>query len=455
MAEIAFQRLLVALEATAGTPVNPPTRYLNMVGTVTPRKARYRPDESRGVLAEYFRSADMRKWSEWEAEGPLDVYTLPLLLNTLVAGGIDGSGATDAEMTTSLTGANNDIVWTAVDGGPQGNAISIQYINPAANSSPLDVDVAGSGKAIKIYLATDVGGAITSTADDLKAAVAAHPVASLLVAGVDAGGDDGSGVVTAMAATYLTGGAGADVTQPPSAVLSHIWTFIPTMNADDLQAMTLYWGDPNVQAFQAAYCMPDEVTVTADASGTDGVTLSLSGQGQFPAKTAPSSDPAMLAAPMLLPTAMQLWIDAVTIGTTPVTGRVVSAEVTLPSGVTRKWLAAGPTSTLGFSAVGRGKRHMEMKLVLELPDMTQYDQWEAGTSLKTRLRLNGPAIETVAGPLTYYHYSEFDIYGPVDGLDWGENEGSNRTVELTILSEYDTTAEYDWCWRVQTDRNAL
>lgn len=452
--EIPFERLLVALEATRGTAVNPPTRYLNMVGTVTPRKARYRPDESRGVLAEYFRSVDVRKWSEFEAEGPLDVYSLPLLLNTLVAGGINGSGATKASLTTALTGTNNDIVWTAVSGGPQGNGIWIRYVDPEADNSPLEVDVADKG--ITIYLATDGSGVITSTADDLKAAVAAHPVAQGLVVGTDVGGDDGSGVVTAMAASYLTGGVGADVTQPASAVLTHIWTFVPTMAADDLQAMTMYWGDPNIQQFQAAYCMPDEFVITADASGTDGAAMNLSGQGQFPAKIAPSSVPAMLNSPLLLPTAMQLWIDTTTIGSTAITGRVVSAEVTIPTGVTRKWLAQGPGGNLGFGAVGRGKRHAELKLVLELPDMIQYDQWVAATTLKTRLRINGPAIETVGMPqVTYYHYVELDIYGPLDGMEWGEHEESNRTVELTIVSEYEPSAGYDWAVRVQSDRNTL
>lgn len=451
--EIPFERLLVGLEAARGTAVQP-THYLNLAGMVTPRKARYRPDEARGTLAEYYRSTDVRRWSEFEGEGPLDVYTLPVLLNTLLAGGIDGSGATAAALTTTLTGLNNDVIWTAVAGGPGGNGISVEYIDPGVNNSPLDVDVVG--KAVKVYLATGASGDITSTADDIKAAVAAHPVAQGLVAGADAGGDDGSGVVTAMAATYLTGGIGVDIVQPPDAVLTHLWEFAPTMTADDLQAMTLYWGDANVQEFQAAFCMLDELGITADASGTDGVTLSISGQGLFPSKTGAGVAPAMLSAPMLMPGAMELWIDTTTIGTTAVQGRVLSAEITMPSGITRKWTAEGPGGTLGFTRIGRGRRHAELALVLEVPDLTQYDQWVGETVLKTRLRLNGPAIETVGTPaVTYYHYAEMDIYGPLDGMEWGEHEGSNRTIELTILSEYDETAGHDYCVRVQTDRNAL
>jgi len=447
-AELAFEYLLAGIETAHGTPLANPTRYLNMAGVVTPRKSKYRPNESRGTLAEYYRSTDVRKWSEFEAEGGLDVYTLPLLLNALIAGGIDGTGATDAALTTALTGDNNDIVYTAVTGGGLGNNISVQYINPSANSSPLDIDVVED--AIKVYLATDGSGVITTTGDLLKAAIEAHPVASTMVTVADAAANDGSGVVTAMATTYLSGGAGADVTTPAGGTTSRLWTFAPTMNADDLDSLTMYWGDPNVQAFQADYAMIDEMTIAADAGGTDGVTVSISGQGRFPAKTAPGAVPAMLSAPLLMPSAMQLWIDTATIGSTALTGRVISAEATIPSGVVRKWLAAGPTGDLDFVTHGRGKRHAELKLALELPDLTQYDQWVAATVLKVRLRLNGSLIE---GAL--YHYVELDIYGPMDGFDWGEFEGSNRTVELTIMSEYDSSAGYDFAVKVQNDRDAL
>jgi len=453
MAELAFEYLLAALESPRGTPAANPTRRLNLAGSITPKKERWRPSESSGVLAEYHRSVDVRRWSEWEAEGALDVYTLPLILNTIVAGGIDGSGATAATLTVDPTGDNNALDYEAVAGGSAGNHISVEYIDPGATSQPLEVDVVDT--AIRVWLATDGAGAITTIADDISAAIGAHPVASTLVTVTDSGVDDGSGVVTEMGAAYLSGGAGANITTPAGAVLARLWTFEPNMTADDLLAMTLWWGDPNVQAFRSAFCMPDEMTISADASGTDGVTLGLGGQGQFPTKTAPGAVPAMLQSPLLMPSATELWIDdASAIGTTAITGRVVSAEAKIPLGGTRKWLAAGPANGLGFQSLGRAKRHAELKLVLEVPDLTQYDQWVAETVLKARVRFNGPAIETEGGQ-TFYYYTEVDVYGPFDGMDWGEHEGTNRTVELTTLSEYDEGAGHDWCVRVQNDRNAL
>ena len=109
-----------------------------------------------------------------------------------------------AELTTALTGADNDLVFTAVTAGTLGNYITIAYIDPGEINQELSVVVTGLN--IVFNLATGGAGAITSTADDLKAALVASEAASALVTAADAGGDDGSGVVTAMAATALEGG---------------------------------------------------------------------------------------------------------------------------------------------------------------------------------------------------------------------------------------------------------
>lgn len=330
--EIAFEYLVAAIEAVRGTAVNPPTRYLNLAGLITPEATRYRPDESRGRLAEFNRSVVVRKVSSFEAEGPADVYTLPLILNSAIKGNVTAP---------------------ATPGG-----------------------------------ATD----------------------------------------------------------------ARLWTFDPTMDADDVESLTLYGGDPNVQAFQSAFNLIDELTIKGDASKTDGVTLAIKGMGQYPAKTAPLSLPAELEGPLLTPGKMQVWLDTGTdaIGTTELQGRVISAEFSVNKNNARKWLASGPSSNLGFSKVGRGKFHGELKLVLEVPDLDQYDLFGTDTEVKARVRFNGPEIET-----GFYHYVQVDAYGPADGFAWGENEGTNRTIELTILTEYNADAGHDFQILVQNDRDAL
>lgn len=319
MAEIPFEYMLLALETTRGTAVNPPTHYLNVAGQIVPRLTTHAPAESWGTLAARYRSAVTHKSSEWSGEGPADVnILLPLL------------------------------------------AMAVK--SPPVTTTP------GGGSTTRLH------------------------------------------------------------------------TYTPTMTADNLKSATLYWGDPNIQTWQADYCMLDELTISGDASGDEVVRMSVKGHGHFPTKTAPSSLPAQSAAPLLAPSDMQLWINEVAVA-----GRLISAEVTIPTGVTYKNLASGIIGGLEYASTGRDKRNAEMKLVLELPDMTQYDQWATHVDgMLTRLRFNGPLLE---GALRAF--IEIEMYGPFDSLDWGENQSSNRTIGLNILSEYNRGTGYDFQVAVQ------
>lgn len=127
---------------------------------------------------------------------------------TLTSGSIQARNAEPqfATLTTSLAGANNDLVFRARDAGGKGNGISIAYINPGTPSAALSVTVAGS--AITVNLATNGASAITSTASEVAAAIAAVWNADKLVTITNSGADTGAGVVTALAATNLAGGAG-------------------------------------------------------------------------------------------------------------------------------------------------------------------------------------------------------------------------------------------------------
>lgn len=114
------------------------------------------------------------------------------------------NGAEYATLTTDLTGDNNDLVYTSVDKTDEANDITIKYTDPHDFNQSLSVSVSGSD--IDVSLATDGSGAITSTASDIKTAIEADQDASALVTVANASGNDGTGVVIAMAKTNLSGG---------------------------------------------------------------------------------------------------------------------------------------------------------------------------------------------------------------------------------------------------------
>lgn len=125
-------------------------------------------------------------------------------------------------LVTSLTGTNNDMNIIARD--PAVTDITVALIDPGENGASLLVEV--TDHDIVVNLATGPGGAITSTAAQVIAAINAHSVAGELVRASNAAANDGTGVVTALAETGLAG---------PGAV---------TIDADvETMADTTHWYD--------------------------------------------------------------------------------------------------------------------------------------------------------------------------------------------------------------------
>lgn len=110
-----------------------------------------------------------------------------------------------AELETSGGNANSHIKLVHTEGGDVGNDISLTIVDPATPSQSLSVGVVST--AITVNLATNAGGDETSTAAEVMAALNASIDVRLLGCGCFlSDGENGSGVVAALAETDLTGG---------------------------------------------------------------------------------------------------------------------------------------------------------------------------------------------------------------------------------------------------------
>ena len=233
--------------------------------------------------------------------------------------------------------------------------------------------------------------------------------------------------------------AGTITPAKQGATAAYLSTYAPSMTTDTLKSATLWGFDANITALEAKYAMCDELVIRSDMQGESGLELDASGWCQVPVVEAAPTAPPLVTGDLIMPQTLQLYMDTATIGTTEVTGRVLSAELTIRTGVTYKWLSQGSTFTTNdYTRVGRKKRHCELKLVLEVPDTVQLALALAGTYYKTRVKWSGALIET-----PHKWYVQADIYGSVDVMDWGVHAESNRTLALTILSQYDATATHD------------
>lgn len=239
---------------------------------------------------------------------------------------------------------------------------------------------------------------------------------------------------------------------------TYLWAFVPTAASDDVKTATVWWGDPNIQYWQSDFAIANSLNFSNDSNQARGARFSIDGMAGFPSKVSAPTLPSNIGGRLLRNMVnAQVWMDAVSaIGTTAVTGRVLAANHRLTTGLFPKFLAAGPLAAMDYGDVGIEKAGIRLitDLTLEVPNMTEYDLYAAGTTVKLRVRHNGPVIDVYGGGSNSYRYAEFDNYGPLKNLRWGENRG-NRQVTFTVESLHDATLGASFRVAVQNSRSSL
>lgn len=403
-AEIAFEKFAIALESTRGTLVTPPTHILNATATLTPQAPREGAPVTDGTLANRRRSIASRKWAEWSAEGDLDTVMMPLLGNMALAtvtSPSTPSGATNSRLWafTRSMGTNTLKTATCYFGDPN----VMHFRSPFGFVSQIAITADGTG---------------TSPSTFSVEGMAQFPVSS--------------GSVTA-----VTKANPAVVTSPRHGL----------SNGDDVTfasvgGMTELNGN--------SYTVANVTTSTFELASTDSSAYTTYTSGGYWTLDAPTW-PSQVIGNLISPMEFQMWLDtSSSIGTTAVTGRLLSATHTIPTGLVQKFVPSGPGGSRTYTKLGVTKSNPTTTIVFELTDPAQYNLFREETLVKLRVRHNGALIET-----GFYEYVEVDAYGYLEGLAWGDYEGANRTVEFTIEHQYDSTLGSDLRLAVQNARTSL
>lgn len=121
-------------------------------------------------------------------------------------------GTETAQMTTSLKGEDNDLIFKAANTGDQGERVSVEYV--IGNNHPQEAEEINiypgtdSSQRITVTLRTDAEGNILTTAADIKQLINEHPEARNIIRaehpkGADGKEQSGLGKVKEMDAEYL------------------------------------------------------------------------------------------------------------------------------------------------------------------------------------------------------------------------------------------------------------
>ena len=114
-------------------------------------------------------------------------------------------GFVKAALTTAFATANSNLTFSAREEGTAGNAVKVALVAQDLADQVLSVAVAGT--TITVNLATDENKAIITTANDVIAIITENDIARDLVSVENIKNSDGSGIVSTIAATALSGGA--------------------------------------------------------------------------------------------------------------------------------------------------------------------------------------------------------------------------------------------------------
>ncbi len=139
------------------------------------------------------------------SSGPRPIRTVKSSVIGIIGTAPDAAPEVKASFQTTSSAANSALTITSKLTGVLGNRTSIAFIAPNTASATLSVTV--SGQAITVNLATSSEKAVTSTAANVIAAIAAKSEAAALVVATNTGSSTGAGVVSAFARATLSGGA--------------------------------------------------------------------------------------------------------------------------------------------------------------------------------------------------------------------------------------------------------
>ncbi len=289
----------------------------------------------------------------------------------------EGTPAVKAVLTTALTGVNNDLTFLAKTAGAAGNDITVALVDPSANDQDLAVTV--SDNAISVSLATDEDGAITSTAREVRDAVNADSEAAALVAASLAPGNDGSGVVTVLAATNLAGGADATGTGASTHVIT----------PDASLPWCTVFGAKDTERKAASDCKLDSLKIEWEGNNPVKVTPTWAGMGVAWSDAAyvPVLDESLVEYLKGIHLAAVLDLDG--------NGYDGSAEIKSGSVEIKRNVRRHQVGQLEPSSLDEGSFECDVELVVRVPDL-----------LPVRLLLTGAVDgDTVSADVPYGEFS--------------------------------------------------
>ena len=228
------------------------------------------------------------------------------------------------------------------------------------------------------------------------------------------------------------------------APIAYLYTFNPTITSDDLKSMTLEFGETN-NDYESGQVMVNSFTLRMDSDNDSepGWMIDLELLGRDWETTTFTGALADRSTEVILARGTSLYIDAAggTIGTTAVTGKLISCSLTVNNNLHYKSFAEDVTY-VAANKVGRQAQTLDAQFTFEFDDDTEFANYRTTTTpiqRKVRIKRVGTEIHSGAPTATKDKYMEIDLYGYWNSWSRGDREG-NLTATFGFAGFYDITA---------------
>ena len=214
--------------------------------------------------------------------------------------------------------------------------------------------------------------------------------------------------------------------------------YLPSIETDDLKSSTLEFNHVG-NVYKSTQLMANSATIRIDPDNNGGWMI----DGDFKAI---GFDPSTYTGSItdrqtevIKAKGTKLFVDDATIGTTQVTGRMISASVTINNNLDFKAFAENETGPAP-NKVGRGAQQVNGQFVLEFDSDAEFDKYRADDPVERFIRLEreGSIIHDAVKKR-----ARLDLNGFWEAISWG-NRANNIIATFGFSGYYNITSGYDF-----------
>lgn len=220
---------------------------------------------------------------------------------------------------------------------------------------------------------------------------------------------------------------------------AYTFAFTPSLTTDDLKSITLEFNESG-NPYESGQVMVNSWTIRIDPDNEGGWMFDAELLARDWTTTTYTGAISDRTTEVIRAPGTKMYLDTATLGSTQLTGKLISASVTGNNNLHMKAFAEDDGSWAA-NKVGRGLRRFDAQFVLEFDSDTQFAQYRSSTPTEVFIRLEREGTQ-IHGTSVTNKRIRLDMNGYWSTISWGDREG-NIIATFGFSAYYNATSGYD------------